>query len=221
MRRDGTSGDPCGAFYLTNLARPSDSQILLHGSGGPGPWQDAGVPQGPGGSAPLSGVVIIDDVKRLALAAALFVAACSKNIQNPDAVKQAIIDYLNAKSAQTGLNMANITVDVTALEFERDSARATVSFRAKGTDQATGMNMNYTLDRKGDHWTVRERVDSGSNPHGGAMPQTAPPSGADQGGGMPAGHPPVSGGAPGGTLPPGHPGVGAQHGGGGNAGSQQ
>jgi hypothetical protein len=165
-------------------------------------------------------VVIIDLVKRLALAAALLAAACSKNIQNPEAVKQAIVSYLNAKSAQTGLNMANIAVDVTALEFERDSARASVSFRAKGSDQATGMTMNYTLDRKGDQWVVRERVDSSSNPHGGAVPQTAPPGE----GAMPPGHPPVGGapsGGPTGALPPGHPSVGAQHGGGGTAGSKE
>lgn len=164
--------------------------------------------------------VIIDLVKRLVLAAALLAAACSKNIQNPEAVKQAIVSYLNAKSAQTGLNMANIAVDVTALEFERDSARASVSFRAKGSDQATGMTMNYTLDRKGDEWVVRERPDSNSNPHGGAVPQTAPPAE----GAMPPGHPPVGGapsGGPSGALPPGHPSVGAQHGGGGAAGSKE
>jgi hypothetical protein len=181
-------------------------------------------------------------VKRLVLAVALLTAACSKNIQNPEAVKQAIITYLNAKSAQTGLNMANITVDVTALEFERDSARASVSFRAKGSDQATGMTMNYSLDRKGDEWVVRERGDGASNPHGGAVPQTAPaPDPASgPGGAMPPGHPSV-GGAPGGAgpggagpggagpggaasggaLPPGHPTVGAQHGGAGTAGSKQ
>jgi len=159
---------------------------------------------------------IIDLVKRLVLAAALFTAACSKNIQNPEAVKRAIITYLNAKSAQTGLNMANITVDVTALEFERDSARASVSFRAKGSDQATGMTMNYSLDRKGDQWVVRERAEGGSNPHGGAVPETAPPPE----GAIPPGHPSV-GGAPSGALPPGHPTVGAQHGGAGTAGSKQ
>ncbi len=154
-------------------------------------------------------------MKRLLLAVVVFLAACSKNIQNPEAVKQAIVSYLNAKSAQTGLNMANITVDVTALEFERDSARASVNFRAKGTDQNTGMTMNYTLDRKGDQWVVRERGDSASNPHGGAVPQTAPPSDGE----IPPGHPPV-GAAPGGTaLPPGHPSVGEQHGG--AAGSKQ
>jgi len=166
-------------------------------------------------------------VKRLVLTVALLTAACSKNIQNPEAVKQAIITYLNAKSAQTGLNMANITVDVTALEFDRDSARASVNFRAKGSDQATGMTMNYSLDRKGDQWVVRERADSGSNPHGGAVPRSVPEGSAPPPeSALPQGHPSVGGAAPGGVtpggaLPPGHPTVGAQHGGAGTAGSKQ
>ena len=161
-------------------------------------------------------------MKKIWLAAALlFAAACSKNIQNPDAVKQAITEYLNAKSGQTGLNMANIAIEVTALEFERDSARASVSFRIKGSDANTGMTMNYTLDRSGDHWVVRERTDGKSNPHGGAVPQTVPdgaPSGA-----LPPGHPSVggAGGSGGGALPSGHPAVGEQHGGAGTAGSKQ
>jgi hypothetical protein len=135
-------------------------------------------------------------VRRIGLAAAILAAACSKNIQTPEAVKAAIVEYLDAKSAQMGLNMANINVDVTALEFERDAARASVSFRVKGSDQATGMSMNYTLIRQGDKWVVRERSDASVNPHGAAVPQTIP-----------------EGSANGGALPPGHPSVGQQHGG--------
>jgi hypothetical protein len=153
-------------------------------------------------------------VKRLLLAVALLAAACSKNIQNSDAVRQAIMDYLSAKSAQTGLNMANMTVDVTALEFERDSARASVSFRVKGAPGNAGMSMNYTLDRKGDKWVVRGPGEMGGNPHGGAVPGTLPQGSG--GGTMPPGHPGV--GTPGGQLPPGHPGVGS---GAGTAGSKE
>jgi hypothetical protein len=152
-------------------------------------------------------------VKRLLLAVALLAAACSKNIQNADAVRQAITEYLTAKAGQTGLNMANITIDVSALEFERDSARASVNFRVKGSPENTGMSMNYTLDRKGDKWVVRGPGEAGSIPHGGVAPGGAP-SGAP-GGAMPPGHPSV--GTPGdGKLPPGHPAVGA-----GTAGSKQ
>jgi hypothetical protein len=139
-------------------------------------------------------------VKRLVLAAAIFAAACSKNIQNADAVKQAIVTYLNAKAGQTGLNMENITVDVKALEFERDSARASVNFRVKGMDERASMSMNYTLDRQGDHWVVRSGSVDSTNPHGAATPDAVPEGGA---------------------LPPGHPGVGEQHGGAGTAGSKQ
>jgi hypothetical protein len=136
-------------------------------------------------------------VKRLVLAVALLAAACSKNIQNSDAVRQGVLDYLTAKAAQTGLNMANITIDVTALEFERDSARASVNFRVKGSPDNAGMSMNYTLDRKGDKWVVRGGAEGASNPHGGVAPNTVPngdPSG-DASGAMPPGHPPVGAGA--------------------------
>jgi hypothetical protein len=154
-------------------------------------------------------------VKRLALAVALLAAACSKNIQNSDAVRQAITDYLNAKSGQTGLNMDNLTIDVTALEFARDSARASVSFHVKGMPENAGMAMNYSLDRKGDKWVVRGPGEmSGGNPHG-TNPQAAAPDAAP--GALPAGHPAVPG-VGGGELPAGHPSV---SGGAGTAGSKE
>jgi hypothetical protein len=157
-------------------------------------------------------------VKRLLLAVALLAAACSKNIQNSDAVRQAIMEYLTAKSGQTGLNMANITVDVTALEFDRDSARASVSFRAKGMPANAGMSMSYTLDRKGDKWVVRGPGEFGANPHGGVAPGTAP--GGSPGAAMPPGHPSV--GTPGGgQLPAGHPSIGSGAAGAGTAGSKE
>jgi hypothetical protein len=87
------------------------------------------------------------------------------------------------------------TMDVSVLEmrFEKDSARVTMAFRIKNSD--AGMNMPYTLDRKGDKWVVRPPADSG-NPHGNSMPGTVVPGS----GVMP----------PGGTLPPGHPAVNSQ-----------
>jgi len=130
-------------------------------------------------------------VKRIALAAALIFAlllgACArKNIENKDAIRQAVIEYLNSRQAQTGLDMSTMDVNVTAMAFERDTARATVEFRVKNSE--AGMQLNYTLDRKGDKWVVQARQDGGQG-HG----VVTPPDG--------------SGTPPPGQLPPGHPSI--------------
>jgi len=137
------------------------------------------------------------------IAAALAVISCSKDIQNSDAVKQAVVDYL--KTRQTGLNMDAMTIDVTSLAFQKDQAQATVRFTPKGIPNG-GMSMSYALDRKGNKWVVRGRLENGVNPHGGqALP--------DGSGGatpavpmpLPPGHPSTN--PSGGALPPGHPAV--------------
>jgi outer membrane murein-binding lipoprotein Lpp len=127
-------------------------------------------------------------VKRIALAAALLctllLAACArKNIENKDAIRQAVVEYLSARQAQTGLDMSTMDVNVTAMAFERDTARATVEFRVKNSE--AGMQLNYTLDRKGDKWVVQPKQEGGGG-HGAVLP------GNDK--------------APG-ELPPGHPSV--------------
>jgi hypothetical protein len=150
----------------------------------------------------------------LATAAMLVAAACSKNIQNEAAVKQAVLDYLNARASQTGLNMASMNLQVTALTFEQDQARATIYFQPKNM-QGGGMSMSYTLDRKGDKWVVRGRQETGANPHGaGGFPAGQAPGGTiTPGQPLPPGHPGIGGnsGTPGGTnLPPNHPPIGSQ-----------
>lgn len=111
--------------------------------------------------------------KLATLAAALWLAGCSHDIQNTDAVRQGVIAYLNARTAQTGLDTNVMQVDVTSVSFHGGTeARATVLFRPKGGDG--GMQMNYTLDRKGDKWVVRGRTENGVNPHGTATPQLPP-----------------------------------------------
>ena len=128
-------------------------------------------------------------MKRIALfAAALLLAACAKkNIENKDAIRQAVVEYLNARQAQTGLDMSTMDVNVTAMTFERDTARATVEFRVKNSE--AGMQLNYTLDRKGDKWVVQARQDGGQG-HGvvGAEPGVAIPSDKGQ---LPPGHPSI------------------------------
>jgi len=132
-------------------------------------------------------------VKKLALiTAALLLAACSRDIQNTDAVKQSVMDYLRTRQSQTGLNIDMMQVDVTSVSFQKDEAQATLYFRPKTGEG--GMQMNYTLERKGGKWVVRGRTENGANPHGaGGLPQ------------MPLTQPP--GAAPPGQLPPGHPSV--------------
>ena len=133
------------------------------------------------------GACIIGEVKRIALfTAALLLAACArKNIENKDAVRQAVVEYLSARQAQTGLDMSTMDVNVLAMTFERDTARATVEFRVKNSD--AGMQLNYTLDRKGDKWVVQARQDAGQG-HGVVLP-------------------PGDAGKPSGELPPGHPSI--------------
>jgi hypothetical protein len=132
--------------------------------------------------------------------AMLLLAACSrKDIQNPEAVKQAVMEDLQARAAKTGLDLSAMTVEVPSVTFNKDEARAEVSFLPKGG--AGGMQMPYTLARKGDKWVVTER----GAPHADALPSGAasqplpaghPSMGAIPGmtpgtDSMPAGHPPV------------------------------
>lgn len=94
-----------------------------------------------------------------------------------------MIEYLQKNQASTGLDPNAMDVSVDAVVFERDTARATVSFLIKGTDQ--GMQGNYTLTREGDHWGDVKRQNMTVAPHGTDL--TAPPAVE-----IPEGHPPVS-----------------------------
>ena len=135
----------------------------------------------------------------VSLALCLLLAACSrKDIQNPEAVKQAVVEDLQARAAKTGLDLSAMTVEVPSVTFNKDEARAEVSFLPKGG--AGGMQMPYTLARKGDKWVVTER----GAPHADALPSGA----ASQP--LPAGHPTV-GAIPGtGSMPAGHPPINPQ-----------
>jgi hypothetical protein len=126
------------------------------------------------------------------LVLALLFAGCGKNIDNNDAVRQGVVDYLNKRTKETGLDMNLMNVEVTSVTFSKNEARAMVSFKPKGSDAPGGMSMGYTLERQGDKWVVRGRQESGLNPHGGeAMPL---PGGAPVE--MPRDHPPVEGAKP-------------------------
>jgi hypothetical protein len=141
----------------------------------------------------------------LAVLSAMFsLAACSHaNIDNKEAVQKAMVKYLEDRSASTGLDPKLMDITVDAVAFERDVARATVAFTVKGTGTG-GMQLNYTLDRKGDEWVVRGKSDSAVAPHGlpaadgGANPATLPmPLPGAQPSQLPAGHPKIDPAAPG------------------------
>jgi hypothetical protein len=123
-------------------------------------------------------------VKRIALLAlTLLLAACArKNIENKEAIRQAVVEYLNSRQSQTGLDMSAMDVNVTAMTFERDTARATVDFRIKNGEG--GMQFNYTLDRKGDKWVVQPKPEAGG--HAGALPGDSKDTGA-----LPPNHPAI------------------------------
>ena len=113
----------------------------------------------------------------------LVLAACSKNIQNPEAVKEGVIDYLKQRAPTMGLDMSAMDVNVGSISFEKDTARANVSFVPKGMPPGSGgMSMDYVLERKGDKWAVKGRQVSPGNSHGdqalpGELPPGHPPTG--------------------------------------------
>ncbi len=87
-------------------------------------------------------------------------------------------------------------VDVSSVSFRQNEADAVVSFRPKGSsDASAGMQMQYTLEKKGDRWVVKGKRESGMSPHGGGAPDGAMPPGAA----MPPGHPPAAKSAPSGS----------------------
>jgi hypothetical protein len=142
----------------------------------------------------------------LFLLIALLTISCSRDIQNTDAVKQGVTEYLKASQAKTGLNLDAMQIEVRSVSFERDQARANVYISPKGI-QTGGMQLTYVLARTGNKWVVRGRTESGANPHGASQMDQGSPGQA-----LPPGHPqvPPGGGQPPDALPPGHPPVGSK-----------
>ena len=137
--------------------------------------------------------------KSLLIAVVAIAAACSRDIQNSEAVKQGVLNYLEERKSQTGLDPAQMQIDIGSVTFDKDQARAAVIFRPKNQPDPQPMTMNYMLDRKGNQWVVRPHAATGGNPHGGGEMA------------MPPGHPSMGGqGEPPGALPPGHPAIPSQ-----------
>lgn len=112
-------------------------------------------------------------------------AGCSKNIQTNEAVRAGVIKHLSKNS---GLNLAQMDIEVTSVTFRDNEADAVVGFKPKGAG-ASGMSMRYTLERQGNEWVVKKKADSGMG-HGMMPPSSQPPAAE---GGLPPGHPPMGG----------------------------
>lgn len=113
-------------------------------------------------------------------------AGCSKNIQTNEAVRAGVIKHLSQNS---GLNLAQMDIEVTSVTFRDNEADAVVGFKPKGAGAASGMSMRYTLEKQGNEWVVKKKADSGMG-HGMTPPAAQPSAGE---GGLPPGHPPTGG----------------------------
>ncbi len=109
----------------------------------------------------------------------LLTLGCAKDINNKEAIKEAVMKRLANVS---GLNMSSMDIDVTKVSFSGNAAEAQVGFKAKGASESM-LSMSYKLERKGDIWEVK----SSTRGAGGGV--------GDGGSQLPAGHPPA---APGG-----------------------
>ncbi len=105
----------------------------------------------------------------------VFLFGCAKDINNKDAVKEAVMKRL---ANVQGLNMAGMDIEVTNVSFQENKADAQVAFKAKGSAENM-LNMSYKLEREGDLWVVKSSS--------GGM------GGMGGGGGLPPGHPPAQG----------------------------
>ncbi len=128
---------------------------------------------------------------RILIPAALLLvsAGCQKNVQTNEAVLKCVKQHL---ANNKGLNVESMDIQITTVTFRDTEADATISFKPKGGDPAAGMEMKYTLERKGNDWVVKKTPAAGG--HGGVMP-----------GGMGSGMGSGMGGGQGMQMPPNHP----------------
>lgn len=117
----------------------------------------------------------------------LWVGCSPKRVDTPEAVRQAVVEYLTGRA---GLDLKSMDIQVSSVQFRGDEAEAVVRFRAKGSsDPNSSLELRYTLRREGPRWRVVGRSGSGAAHPGGigdrSQPLPNPP--------LPPGHPPISG----------------------------
>jgi hypothetical protein len=109
----------------------------------------------------------------------LWLAGCGHGIQNSDAVRKGVVEYV----AKIGVNMDAMDVKIDSVQYNGDKATAQVSYYLKG-NSTPAMNAAYRLEQKEDKWVVVGR--EGSSGHGAAQ---APPAENPHGGGGAMPHP--------------------------------
>lgn len=106
----------------------------------------------------------------------LALGACKPSNQTTEAVRQGVIDSVAGR-----VNLAQMDVNVSAVNFKAGEAEATVEFRPKGGAPGSGIQMKYTLESKSGKWVVKGKSEASGSPHGeGAAGQP-----------LPQGHPPL------------------------------
>jgi hypothetical protein len=124
----------------------------------------------------------------------LLTTGCKPKVDEKVAIRDGVIKHL---SGMSGLNVSNMTVEVTKATVNGDKAQADVEVRAKnGEPGAPGMQLTYDLQKNGQEWVVLKGQATGGMQHPAAGEMS--PQGA-----MPADHPPV--GNAGGQMPAHHP----------------
>jgi hypothetical protein len=119
------------------------------------------------------------------LFACVFLTACRDELKTKEKVQEAVVERLKAHS---GLELKDLDVTTTDVQFDKNKATASVAFHPKGDMSVnSGMTMKYNLEERDGKWVV-----TGVNNSGGSPLTT---------------HPPVMPGAGDGTLPSGHPAI--------------
>jgi hypothetical protein len=114
--------------------------------------------------------VVRSSICLAAFLSVLFLFGCAKDINNKDAIKEAVMKRLASVS---GLNMSGMDIEVSNVSFQGNKADAQVAFKAKGSGDAM-LNMSYKLEREGDIWVVKSS--SGGLGGGSNLPPGHPPA---------------------------------------------
>jgi hypothetical protein len=118
-------------------------------------------------------------------------SGCKSTADPKDAIRDGVIRHI---AGMNGLNVNNMTVNVTKTAITGDKAQADVDIRAKNGDpNSPAMQLTYELQKQGDEWVVLKGEGRGGMQH--PTTREMPNAGA-----LPPGHPPTNG-----QMPANHP----------------